>query len=266
MSESNRFHLAEALGAPRADWLKRLAQFGKSVSAQWWMTGGAVRDILLGVNIGDLDLVTDAEISLVLPDLKTRWKEFFPEYPAPQKIIQFRKYRTAKLRFAPQIFNTQEYLDFASTRAEEYSTPGSPPVTRRGTLEEDLFRRDFSINAMAFSIDSELRGELIDRFDGEADLARKQIRVLHPKSFLDDPMRIVRAARFLSRMAFQLEPQTEQLLREAIRAGVVQNVTRERRASEMKKLRNEATAEIALHLLQDWGIASELTDESSNGD
>jgi tRNA nucleotidyltransferase (CCA-adding enzyme) len=105
-------------------------------------------------------------------------------------------------------------LDLISARSEIYSQPGALPTVKFSSIVDDLHRRDFTINAMAVRLDGDPLGALIDPLEGQADLQRGVIRVLHPKSFLDDPTRIFRAARYAVRYGFKLEDATLKLVNE----------------------------------------------------
>jgi tRNA nucleotidyltransferase (CCA-adding enzyme) len=112
-------------------------------------------------------------------------------------------------------------IDFATCRKERYAKPAAYPSLSAGTLEEDLFRRDFTVNAMAMAIAPGRFGTLIDPFNGVRDLRRKELRILHDRSFVDDPSRLLRGVRFLQRFGLRWEPDTEHAAREAIAAGAL---------------------------------------------
>ena len=104
-------------------------------------------------------------------------------------------------------------IDIAMARTETYAKPGALPAVKPGTLKTDLFRRDFTVNAMAICLSPDNYGELIDLYGGLNDLKNKFIRVLHEKSFIDDATRIWRAIRYEQRLGFQIEPETLKLLK-----------------------------------------------------
>ena len=110
-------------------------------------------------------------------------------------------------------------IDFATCRIERYARPAAYPRVTSGTLEADLFRRDFTINAMAVALSPSRFGALVDPFHGARDLRGKRLRILHPRSFLDDPSRILRGARFATRFGLRWECSTERAAREAVAAG-----------------------------------------------
>jgi tRNA nucleotidyltransferase (CCA-adding enzyme) len=115
-------------------------------------------------------------------------------------------------------------VDLATTRKEKYPTLASLPVVSLGSLEEDLHRRDFTINAMAINISKDESQALIDPFGGKNDLKKRKIRILHNSSFQDDPTRILRAIRFEQRFNFKIEAKTLALLKQAIKDGLLKKV------------------------------------------
>src|SRR5262249_11114056 len=135
-------------------------------------------------------------------------------------------------------------------RTETYSHPGAlPTIWPAEDIETDLARRDFTINAIAVPL-GEVPVRLIDPSSGQADLAAGVLRVLHPRSFVDDPTRAIRAARYAARFDFEPEPETAALLREAD----LESVSNERRWSELSRLAAEASAPRGFQLLAEWGL------------
>ena len=140
-------------------------------------------------------------------------------------------------------------VDIAAARAESYPHPGAlPVVVPAAELEADLGRRDFTINAMAIPLDGGAR--LIDPHGGQADLEAGLLRVLHARSFEDDPTRALRGARYAARFGFGLEPGTAELLR----AADLSTVSVERREAELRLIAAEPQAPQALALLAEWGL------------
>lgn len=164
-----------------------------------YVVGGFVRDLLLGQPINDLDIVVEG-------DAIKLGKSLVEKYGG--KLTPHHKFHTA-VWGAPSTFDFQpSTLDLITARAETYSRPAALPTVTPSTIEDDLRRRDFTINAMAIRLDSDHFGELLDPLNGWADLEKKIIRVLHPRSFIDDPTRIFRAVRYEQRYSFHLEPLT----------------------------------------------------------
>ena len=139
-------------------------------------------------------------------------------------------------------------LDLARTRTETYPEPGALPVVSWAGIDADLARRDFTVNAMAVPLSGEPR--VLDPFGGAADLDAALLRVLHERSFEDDPTRAIRAARYASRLDLDLEEQTRELLA----ASNLHTVSAERAEAELRRLAGEPQALRALALLVEWGI------------
>ena len=218
--------IAEALGHmhPELDAVRGAG--GDSV----YLVGGAVRDLLLGRGRADIDLVVEGDAAAFADRLGA-------------EAVSHERFGTAKVRL------DGHEVDLASARSESYPHPGALPVVEpNATLDEDLGRRDFTINAMAIALDGSAR--LVDPHGGQADLATRQLRVLHPRSFEDDPTRAIRAARYAARFGFALEPQTEELLRRTD----LTTVSGDRRDAELARLAAERRAPRGFGLLAEWGL------------
>ncbi|MBD85901.1 MAG: hypothetical protein CL777_04960 [Chloroflexi bacterium] len=165
-----------------------------------WLVGGSVRDIILGSQINDFDLTSEAPAE----DLG---KLLIASHHGLIKSKS--QFKTQKLVFDSTI------IDLATTRKETYAKPGALPVISWGSLEEDLIRRDFSINSMAVSLHPDNFGILVDKNYGQQDINNRLIRILHPSSFLDDPTRLFRAVRYQIRLGFDIENQTLGLINQS---------------------------------------------------
>lgn len=194
-----------------------------------YLVGGAVRDLLLGRPRRDVDVVVEGDAAAVARRLGG-------------EVVEHERFATARVRIDALA------VDLASARAETYAHPGALPDVRPAGIEEDLARRDFSINAMAVPLSDAAR--LIDPHDGRGDLVRRLIRVLHEGSFRDDPTRALRAARYAARFGFELEPRTAELLRDAD----LSTVSEDRRRAELLKLAAEPDAASGFELLSRWGL------------
>jgi len=195
-----------------------------------YLVGGAVRDLLLGRGRADVDLVVEGDAVSLARRLGA-------------EVTAHERFGTAKL-----ILDGHE-VDVASARAESYPQPGALPVVEPAEhVEADLARRDFTINAMAVPLRGEPR--LIDPHGGREDLEAGLLRVLHPRSFVDDPTRAIRAARYAARFGFEPEPETAELLR----AADLDTVSGDRREAELLRLAAEEEAPRAFELLAEWGV------------
>ncbi|HTT95830.1 MAG TPA: hypothetical protein VMF55_14245 [Solirubrobacterales bacterium] len=196
-----------------------------------YLVGGAVRDLMLGRGRSDVDLAVEGDPAALAAAL------------GATTVAAHSRFGTMKVDWRG------EELDLAATRRERYARPGALPTVELGPpIRTDLARRDFTVNAMAIPLaDPE---ELLDPYDGQADLRAGLLRVIHDRSFVDDPTRAIRAARYAARFGFEPEERTEALLR----AADLGSVTPERRAEELRRLAREAGAVRGLELLADWGL------------
>ena len=190
-----------------------------------YLVGGFVRDLILGTKNLDLDIVAEGDGIKFAEDYANLLKA---------NLIRHRRFGTATVILGPNL-----KVDIATAREEFYPQPACLPLVSSGTLKDDLFRRDFTINAMAMSIMGRNFGRLIDLFDGMDDLRNKKIRVLHNLSFIDDPTRILRAIRFEKRYNFKIEPETLTYLREAVKIKMLEKVQPQRLRNELILLLKE---------------------------
>ena len=225
MSPDHVFDKALAAAYPE------LADLGAAAPDPVYLVGGAVSDLLLGRGRADIDLVVEGD-------------------PAALAAALGAEPRAAHSRFGTLKVDLDGHeIDIAAARRETYARPGALPIVDVGApIRTDLARRDFTVNAMAVAL-AEPR-ELIDPHDGQVDLEAGVLRVIHAGSFVDDPTRAIRAARYAARFGFVLEPGTEALLR----ATDLGSVTPERTAAELRRLAREATGVKGLELLAAWGL------------
>lgn len=200
--------------------LNTIGTLAKRMGVKVYLVGGVVRDIILGYPNYDLDLVVEGDAIELAQNLSKS---------LPGKVVPYPPFGTA-------IFFLREgkRIDFASARHEFYPYPGAPPQVEYSNLRRDLFRRDFTINAMAISIHPDNWGELFDFFGGLRDLEKGILRILHPLSFVEDPARSIRAVRFEQKYAFQMEPFTMSLLKQTIREGLLEKIKPDRLKEEIQ--------------------------------
>src|SRR3954451_21718243 len=195
-----------------------------------YLVGGAVRDLLLGRPTADVDLMVEGDARALAAQLGGANSEH-------------QRFGTVKVDV------DGHEVDIVGARTETYPEPGAlPVVTPANSVEEDLARRDFTINAMAIPLQGE--PHLIDPHGAKADLEQGLLRVLHDRSFVDDPTRAIRAARYASRFGFRLEPRTEDLLRQTD----LTTVSADRRRTELERLAAEDNACDGFELLAEWGV------------
>ncbi len=242
-------------------WLERLGRLSQERKVAAFAVGGCVRDWLLEVpTTTDLDVTVEGDgigfaefAARALGMTMIAHRQFGtatlmvqPE-PAEKKAERPRRRRVERVSL-PEIIR----IDVASCRRESYSAPAAYPKTEPGSLRDDLFRRDFTVNAMAASIDPDRFGVMVDLFGGLRDLAARQLRILHSHSFIDDPSRILRAARFAERFDFRLEPETDRLMRAALADGVLEQLNRGRLRKELDRIVEERDPLACLRRLGNW--------------
>ena len=209
-----------------------------------YLIGGCVRDILLGRPSLDVDVVLEGPAEPIVRAAAKLYKAKLVSHP------QFLTF-TLPLR-------GRRHLDIATARTETYAEPAVLPVVEPASLQEDLYRRDFSINAIALSLNAADFGHIWDPFGGLEDLKAKKIRVLHALSFQDDPTRIFRAARFAGRFGYNLEWRTREWLTEAIAQQLPARLSGARLREELIPLLMEKDPRPAFRLLSQWGALTFL--------
>ncbi len=238
MSDSESL-LHQHLGLEQSNRLKKLGALADEQSQHLYLVGGPVRDLLAGVSPEDIDLMLVGDAPSFATYLFSHWAAVFPEIDAPCDLQVFEKFLTAKLIFSRFIFGANETLDFATAREESYSHSGAQPQVSPSSLLTDLRRRDFSLNAMAIDLGPGSFGNLEDPMGGKVDLEQGMLRVLHKKSFVDDPARLLRAVRFSQRFNFSFATETSELFTAALDAGYLQRLPPFRFFDEMKKAFSE---------------------------
>jgi len=211
----------DRLDAESSRILRRVGAQADEDGLRAYAVGGCVRDLILKRKVLDLDVVIEGDAITVARKFSSDCAGKFIAYP---------QFGTATV-FLPN----GRAVDFASVRQESYLHPGALPVVAKGNIKDDLFRRDFTVNAMAIVINPQCFGQLVDHYGGLNDIKSKRIRVLHDQSFVDDPTRILRAVRFEQRFQFRIEPATLCLLRQSLKNGAPATVKPQRYFEEFKK-------------------------------
>lgn len=183
--------------------LRWLGEIAAQEGAKLYLVGGVVRDRLLGKKTLDIDLACEGNVQRLGERLA---KELGTRF------LYYQPFKTGTLQ-GPK----GERIDIARTRKEGYPKPGELPKVEPASITDDLHRRDFTVNAMAQSLHPSDFGNLLDPLNGQRDLKKRLIRVLHDKSFTDDPTRIFRAVRYAERFSFRIEPHTLVLLKKAVK-------------------------------------------------
>ncbi len=220
--------------------LQDLGRLGEEMGVPVYLVGGLVRDMLLGLQTGDLDLVVEGD------------GVRFAQRAAGRLGAGLRVHRafgTAALRL-----EDGTKIDVATARTEHYPGPGSLPEVERALLRRDLYRRDFTINSLAVGISGEGFGQLVDYFSGLRDLRQGVIRVIHSLSFIEDPTRAIRAARFSGRLDFSIGRVTGKMIGIALRNKVFEQVSGGRLFGELVHLSAEEHAARCFERMADFGL------------
>jgi tRNA nucleotidyltransferase (CCA-adding enzyme) len=214
-----RNDLLRRLPRERLTLLRELGNLADNEAVSLYLVGGVVRDLLLKRENWDLDLTVEGDgiaFARLVAD----------QYRAG--LVVFERFATARLVFPDGL-----RVDIATTRRESYAEPAALPDVAPASLNEDLYRRDFTINAMAIQLNAAQFGRLYDPYGGQHDLKAKTLRVLHTCSFRDDPTRIFRAIRFEQRFGFRLERTTMHLLVQAASTNLIQQLSGPRLQNEI---------------------------------
>lgn len=207
------------------------------------LVGGAVRDLLLGRAPRELDVVVAHDAPGLAGELATL---------LDASTTVHERFGTAAVEWG------HGRIDVAERRAESYPAPGALPQVRPGSADEDLARRDFTVNAIAVALGGAARGRLQSSEHALADLRAGRLRVLHERSFHEDPTRLLRLARYRARLGFAVEPHTAELAAQALAAGALETVSRARIGAELRLALREADAVAALAALSELGVLRAL--------
>lgn len=266
LSKSDRAgtSLADKLAQVDSDtaWLCRtIGETAQELGMSAYAVGGFVRDLLLNVPNFDLDYVIEGSAQ----KLAHRLIELYPnklELAATHDRFQtatlvYRSESIGKHDFAKtvgpagegKVISVEREVDLSTARTEFYEFPAALPEVEASKLEQDLLRRDFTINALAVCVNPDRFGNLTDHFNGLQDLERKIVRILHPFSFIEDPTRMVRAARFAGRLGFHLDAKTKEQARRASQMGIFEDLGGVRIKAELKMILESPHRLRALNLL-----------------
>lgn len=229
--------------------LKLAGELGQSQGTPVYAVGGFVRDLLIGRPNNDIDLVAEhnglefaAELARALGG----------------RVRQHEKFLTAVVIYHDHSGNERR-VDVATARLEYYQYPAALPTVELSSLKMDLFRRDFSINALAIRLDGEHYGTLEDFFGGARDIRDKLIRVLHTLSFVEDPTRCIRAVRFEQRYKFSLGQGTRKLMANMLAMKLLNRLSPQRLFAEICHVCEEETAAACFMRMDELGILSALS-------
>lgn len=227
--------------------LNKIGEIGDKLNFPVFMVGGVVRDLFLGIENYDIDIVVEGDgikyARELSGDLKGRTKSH-------------EKFRTAVIILADGF-----KIDVATARREFYEYPAAFPKVELSSIKKDLYRRDFTINAMAIQLNKKYFGKLIDFFGGQKDLRIGIIRVLYNLSFVEDPARIIRAIRFEQRYNFKMDRATEDFLKKAIDDKLLSRLRKKRIAEELILILKEENPLKSLKRLEELGALKYILPE-----
>jgi len=190
-----------------------------------YLVGGAVRDVLMGEPNFDVDIAVEGD-GIALGEALAR--------ELGGRVVPHEKFGTAIV-----LYGNGSRVDVATARTEFYNHPGALPTVEQASIRQDLYRRDFTINAMAVSLKGADFGRLVDYFGGHRDLAGGVVRVLHNLSFIDDPTRIFRAVRYETRYGFRMDAHTFGLAKACVEMDLVGELSSARVRDELQALLSE---------------------------
>ena len=232
--------MRERLPSPLFSLLQKTGELAERRSVCVYAAGGFVRDLLLDIPNLDVDLVVEGNGIRFVKAFARRDKA---------RVTIHERFGTATVAFADG-----HTFDVATARTESYDSPASLPTVQRGSIREDVRRRDFTINTLAIRLNTPRFGELVDLHNGLRDLQNTTIRVLHGLSFIDDPTRVFRAIRFEQRLGFQLDWSTAVLMREAVQMGLVHRLSTSRLSAELLHVLSEREPGKTLARLADFNL------------
>ncbi len=250
----------DAFLTPESQALVRLVRTeAERLDLPLYMVGGSVRDLLLGRPIKDIDFTVEGDAARLAEAILRRYAG---------KVVFHSRFGTATWSLDETTFRRLNvpslgvsafppFLDLISARSETYSQPGALPTVKRSTIDNDLRRRDFTINAMALRLDGRYYGQLHDPLDGQGDLARRTIRVLHDRSFVDDPTRMLRAVRYAERYGFQIDQATLRWINDEAR-NVLSGLSAERLRHEFDLIFEEENPSAMLHRLAELDLLNPI--------
>ncbi|HLV95491.1 MAG TPA: hypothetical protein VKS44_09910 [Candidatus Acidoferrales bacterium] len=205
--------------------LERVQELARSQDLNIYLTGGAVRDLISGQPIRDLDFTVEGNPARMVAEL---------EKGGARATLENERLRHYEIVFAGDVDGS-----VSAARDEYYERPGTKPEHRFSSIMEDLRRRDFSINAIAISLNTQSRGLLLDPTNGLADIEKQEVRALSIHSFTNQPIRLMRILRYTARMGFRMESRTQEWFDLALERGLQENLEGPAVGDEVRSLGHE---------------------------
>jgi tRNA nucleotidyltransferase (CCA-adding enzyme) len=219
------FQLESRLSPEQRAAMVRIQELTTESESNLYLVGGAVRDVISGMSIRDLDFTIEGNPSRIIRELEKGGAKVMRE--------------DESLRTAELVLSGEVDASISAAREDIYARPGAKPDTRFSTIMEDLRRRDFSVNAIAISLNPNSRGLLLDPTNGLADLERHEIRALSIHSFTNQPVRLLRALRYAARMGFKMESRTTEWFNLALERELQATISPEDAGSEFRQVARE---------------------------
>ena len=246
-------NLAQLLTSKSSDEYRRVFDLCREIGEELdgvdgvYVIGGIVRDLIIGREPGDIDLSVVGDAGAFAAELAARTGA-----PVPTES----QFLTFKIDTGDSVAGITS-IDIVTARSETYAEPAVLPEVSPSTVEDDLNRRDFTVNSMAISLSVSDWGNLVDPSKGFGDIMRKRIKVLHDSSFVDDPTRIFRAVRYSTRLGFSIDSRTEDLLSKSLEN--IDQLSGIRVRNEFELILNEATRVESLQLCEKLGILAAIS-------
>src|SRR5580692_11159452 len=203
----------------------RIQELATEFEANLYLVGGAVRDVVSGMSIRDLDFTVEGNPTRIVRELEKGGAKVTRE--------------DESLRAAELVLSGEVDASISAAREDIYARPGAKPETRFSTIMEDLRRRDFSVNAIAISLNPNSRGLLLDPTNGLADLERHEIRALSIHSFTNQPVRLLRSLRYAARMGFKMESRTTEWFNLALERKLQESIPQDEAGNEFRQVSRE---------------------------
>ena len=230
------FLLESRLSPEQRAAMMRVQELSAALGFNVYLTGGTVRDLVTGASLRDLDFTVEGNPSKIAEELEKGGAKILSE--------------DDKLRHVEILFAGDADGSISAARDDHYVRPGTRPEIRWSTIMEDLRRRDFSLNAIAISLNSASRGLLLDPTNGLSDIERGEVRALTIHSFTNQPARLLRALRFSARMGFKLEARTQEWFELAIERDLHHSIEPEAAGAELRAIAREERPALTL---KEWG-------------
>jgi len=238
------FLLESRLSPEQRAVLERAQELSRTQDVNIYLTGGAVRDLISGQPIRDLDFTIEGNPARMVAEL---------EKGGARVTFENERLRHYELIFAGDVDGS-----IAAARDDYYERPGTKPEYRFSSIMEDLRRRDFSINAIAISLNTQSRGLLLDPTNGLADLEKQEVRALSIHAFTNQPIRLMRILRYAARMGFRMEPRTQEWFELAMERGLQENLEGAAVGNEIRSLAREDSPTAALKEWEKHGLLAAI--------